>query len=120
MLKRYSEYYDTKTIKEYVAGNREHWHLAGDNLFVDLDLSIENLPAGTYTVTAFPGPDSSDRSVTVTGVSVGGPGTTTNRDLTLGDPGGSLEVGILDDAQHLVHGAPEVRDGRRGPRPEPS
>jgi MOSC domain-containing protein YiiM len=27
--------------------DREHWSLAGDNLFVDLDLSVANLPAGT-------------------------------------------------------------------------
>lgn len=30
-----------------VAQDRERWHLAGDQLFVDLDLSGENLPAGT-------------------------------------------------------------------------
>lgn len=30
-----------------VAGDREFWPLAGDNLFVDLDLSRENLPLGT-------------------------------------------------------------------------
>ena len=48
--------------------------------------TASNLPAGTYAVTAFPGPDSNDRSVTVTDVAVGGPGTTTNQDLTLGDP----------------------------------
>ncbi len=30
-----------------IAGNRERWPLAGDQLYVDLDLSIENLPAGT-------------------------------------------------------------------------
>ena len=30
-----------------VAGEREQWAIAGDNLFVDLDLSKENLPAGT-------------------------------------------------------------------------
>lgn len=29
------------------AGEREHWPLAGDQLFVDLDLSGDNLPAGT-------------------------------------------------------------------------
>lgn len=29
------------------AGERERWPLAGDQLFVDLDLSDENLPAGT-------------------------------------------------------------------------
>src|SRR5262245_4988863 len=32
---------------QLVAGSREHWPLAGDNLFVDLDLSRENLPIGT-------------------------------------------------------------------------
>jgi len=30
-----------------VAQARERWHLAGDQLFIDLDLSLENLPAGT-------------------------------------------------------------------------
>jgi hypothetical protein len=30
-----------------VAGERTRWHLAGDQLFVDLDLSAENLPPGT-------------------------------------------------------------------------
>ncbi len=30
-----------------VAGERERWPLAGDQLYVDLDLSGENLPAGT-------------------------------------------------------------------------
>jgi hypothetical protein len=30
-----------------VAGDRERWPLAGDQLFVDLDLSAANLPAGT-------------------------------------------------------------------------
>jgi hypothetical protein len=30
-----------------VAQDRERWHLAGDQLFVDLDLSGENLPPGT-------------------------------------------------------------------------
>ena len=30
-----------------VAQERERWHLAGDQLFVDLDLSGENLPPGT-------------------------------------------------------------------------
>ena len=30
-----------------VAQQRERWHLAGDQLFVDLDLSGENLPPGT-------------------------------------------------------------------------
>lgn len=32
---------------ELVAGPRERWPLAGDQLFVDLDLSGEHLPAGT-------------------------------------------------------------------------
>ena len=30
-----------------IAGDRERWPLAGDQLIVDLDLSSENLPAGT-------------------------------------------------------------------------
>jgi hypothetical protein len=30
-----------------VAGDRERWPLAGDQLFIDLDLSGENLPPGT-------------------------------------------------------------------------
>lgn len=30
-----------------VAGEADRWALAGDQLFVDLDLSLENLPAGT-------------------------------------------------------------------------
>jgi MOSC domain-containing protein YiiM len=29
-----------------IAGARDNWAPAGDNLFVDLDLSLENLPAG--------------------------------------------------------------------------
>ena len=30
-----------------VAQGREHWPLAGDQLYIDMDLSDENLPAGT-------------------------------------------------------------------------
>lgn len=30
-----------------VAGEREHWPLAGDQLYLDFDLSEQNLPAGT-------------------------------------------------------------------------
>ena len=30
-----------------VGGSRDRWALAGDQFFVDLDLSKENLPAGT-------------------------------------------------------------------------
>jgi hypothetical protein len=30
-----------------MAGTRENWPPAGDNLFIDMDLSSENLPAGT-------------------------------------------------------------------------
>jgi len=30
-----------------VAGDKPHWPLAGDQLFVDLDLSVDNLPPGT-------------------------------------------------------------------------
>ena len=32
---------------ELVARERERWALAGDQLYVDLDLSVENLPPGT-------------------------------------------------------------------------
>ena len=32
---------------DLMAGSRERWHLAGDQLFVDLDLGRENLPPGT-------------------------------------------------------------------------
>lgn len=34
-------------VIDLVAGTRERWSLAGDQLYVDLDLSLENLPAGT-------------------------------------------------------------------------
>jgi hypothetical protein len=30
-----------------IAGDRERWPLAGDQLYVDLDLGVDNLPAGT-------------------------------------------------------------------------
>ncbi len=30
-----------------IAGDRERWQLAGDQFYVDLDLSVANLPAGT-------------------------------------------------------------------------
>ena len=32
---------------ELLAGERDRWALAGDQLFIDLDLSVENLPPGT-------------------------------------------------------------------------
>ncbi len=32
---------------DLIAGDRERWALAGDQLYVDLDLSVDNLPAGT-------------------------------------------------------------------------
>ena len=34
-------------VADLVAQSRERWSLAGDQLYVDLDLSDENLPAGT-------------------------------------------------------------------------
>jgi len=34
-------------VIELVAGDRDRWALAGDQLYVDLDLSVTNLPAGT-------------------------------------------------------------------------
>jgi len=33
-----------------LAGERERWPIAGDQLYVDLDLGLENLPAGTQLV----------------------------------------------------------------------
>ena len=33
---------------QLIAGDRERWPLAGDQLYVDLDLSIENLPPGSH------------------------------------------------------------------------
>jgi hypothetical protein len=45
-----------------------------------------NIPVGTYTLTAFPGPDSNNAKTTVTGVNVPGPPTVTTKNLTLGDP----------------------------------
>jgi hypothetical protein len=35
---------------ELVAGSRERWPLAGDQLYADLDVSISNLPTGTRLV----------------------------------------------------------------------
>jgi MOSC domain-containing protein YiiM len=35
-------------LAQLVARSRERWPLAGDQLYVDLDLSVENLPAGTH------------------------------------------------------------------------
>ncbi|MCY4581739.1 MAG: MOSC domain-containing protein [Chloroflexi bacterium] len=32
---------------DLMTGSRERWHIAGDQLFVDLDISRENLPPGT-------------------------------------------------------------------------
>jgi MOSC domain-containing protein YiiM len=32
---------------DLIAGGKSRWHLAGDQLFVDLDLSGTNLPPGT-------------------------------------------------------------------------
>ena len=34
-------------VADLVAGGRERWHIAGDQLFVDMDISKANLPAGT-------------------------------------------------------------------------
>ena len=32
---------------EAITGSRDRWPLAGDQLYIDLDLSVDNLPAGT-------------------------------------------------------------------------
>ena len=45
--------------------------------------TVSNLPAGDYTVTAFPGPATSSSSTTVTGVALAGTATTT-KDIQLG------------------------------------
>jgi MOSC domain-containing protein YiiM len=37
---------NARTI-DLIAGSRERWPLAGDQLYVDLDLRVENLPTGT-------------------------------------------------------------------------
>ena len=37
---------NSRTI-DLIAVSRDRWSLAGDQLYVDLDLSVENLPAGT-------------------------------------------------------------------------
>ena len=34
-------------VVSLLAGSRDRWPLAGDQLYVDLDLSVENLPPGT-------------------------------------------------------------------------
>ena len=34
-------------VIELLAGDRERWQLAGDQIYLDLDLSEENLPPGT-------------------------------------------------------------------------
>jgi len=34
-------------VVDLVAGSRERWPLAGDQIYLDMDLSKENLPAGT-------------------------------------------------------------------------
>ncbi|HET8949381.1 MAG TPA: nidogen-like domain-containing protein [Solirubrobacteraceae bacterium] len=47
--------------------------------------TASNLPAGMYTVTAFPGPGPAYASATATGVALAGPGTTTPKDLQLGE-----------------------------------
>ncbi len=37
---------NARTI-DLIAGDRERWPLAGDQLYVDLDLGVDNLPPGT-------------------------------------------------------------------------
>jgi len=34
-------------VAQLVSGDRDRWPLAGDQLYVDLDIGLENLPAGT-------------------------------------------------------------------------
>jgi MOSC domain-containing protein YiiM len=35
------------TVIHFLAGSQDRWALAGDQLYIDLDLSVANLPAGT-------------------------------------------------------------------------
>jgi MOSC domain-containing protein YiiM len=36
-----------RVVDLVAAGAKERWALAGDQIYVDLDISVENLPAGT-------------------------------------------------------------------------
>ncbi len=81
MLKRYSDYYDTKTLKQYVAGNREQrqWVIQAANELklmpttegsLDIRMNITELIDGysghEHTIPTFPlqsGPDSNVRGV---------------------------------------------------------
>ena len=38
---------NARTVDLVAGGDRERWALAGDQLYVDLDLSVDNLPSGT-------------------------------------------------------------------------
>jgi hypothetical protein len=48
--------------------------------------SASNLPAGSYDVTAYPGPGQANGTTTIQDVNVGGPGTEVEQDIELGDP----------------------------------
>ena len=37
---------NTRVI-DLIARDKERWHLAGDQLFIDIDLSLDNMPPGT-------------------------------------------------------------------------
>jgi len=41
---------NTRVLDVVAGGDRSRWPLAGDQLLVDMDLSIENMPAGTRLV----------------------------------------------------------------------
>ena len=38
---------NARAVDLVAGGDRERWALAGDQLYVDLDLSVDNLPSGT-------------------------------------------------------------------------
>ena len=38
---------NSRAVDLVAGGDRDRWALAGDQFFVDLDLSVENLPVGT-------------------------------------------------------------------------
>jgi Nidogen-like/Carboxypeptidase regulatory-like domain len=67
------------------------------------DYRASNLPAGNYRVTGFPGPDGDFSSTVYDNVTVGIPGTQTQRDIVLGPapgpppPGTTVEPRIDDD-----------------------
>lgn len=72
--------------------------------------AASNLAAGTYTVTAFPGPDQNFGSAHAGSVAVGGPGSTQTKDLQLAElpgapPDGTTitNIGETDNGQPIAY-----------------